>query len=174
MKKGLINLLLLVLMITNVALTAILVFAVVPAMNSTTELVSKVAKAIDLEKELKDQKNETISIDKTSTYTFSEKMPILLKTSDNGDQNFAQIQVTLTLNKEDEGYSKYESKLSENENLMMIEVNRILGGYTAEQLSDAEIKEQATKEIRDALRDMFNETEFIYSVGFSSFVIVPR
>ncbi|MBQ2982357.1 MAG: flagellar basal body-associated FliL family protein [Lachnospiraceae bacterium] len=174
MKKGLINLILLVLMITNVALTAILVFAVVPAMNSTTELVGKVAKAIDLEKELKDQKNETISIDKTATYTFSEKMPILLKTSDNGDQNFAQIQVTLTLNTEDEGYKKYESKLSENENLMMIEVNRVLGGYTAEQLSDAEIKEQATKEIRDALRDLFNETEFIYSVGFSSFVIVPR
>ena len=174
MKKGLINLILLVLMITNVALTAILVFAVVPAMNSTTELVGKVAKAIDLEKELKDQKNETISIDKTATYTFSEKMPILLKTSDNGDQNFAQIQVTLTLNTEDEAYKKYEGKLSENENLMMIEVNRVLGGYTAEQLSDAEIKAQATKEIRDALRDLFNETEFIYSVGFSSFVIVPR
>ena len=174
MKKGLLNLLLLVLMITNVALTAILVFAVVPAMNSTTELVGKVAKAIDLEKELKDQKNETISIDKTATYTFSEKMPILLKTSDNGDQIFAQIQVTLTLNTEDEAYKKYEGKLSENENLMMIEVNRVLGGYTAEQLSDAEIKEQATKEIRDALRDLFNETEFIYSVGFSSFVIVPR
>ena len=174
MKKGLINLILLVLMITNVALTAILVFAVVPAMNSTTELVGKVAKAIDLEKELKDQKNETISIDKTATYTFSEKMPILLKTSDNGDQNFAQIQVTLTLNTEDEAYKKYEGKLRENENLMMIEVNRVLGGYTAEQLSDAEIKDQATKEIRDALRDLFNETEFIYSVGFSSFVIVPR
>ena len=174
MKKGLINLILLVLMITNVALTAILVFAVVPAMNSTTELVGKVAKAIDLEKELKDQKNEAISIDKTATYTFSEKMPILLKTSDNGDQNFAQIQVTLTLNTEDEAYKKYEGKLSENENLMMIEVNRVLGGYTAEQLSDAEIKDQATKEIRDALRDLFNETEFIYSVGFSSFVIVPR
>ena len=123
MKKGLINLILLVLMITNVALTAILVFAVVPAMNSTTELVDKVAKAIDLEKELKDQKNETISIDKTATYTFSEKMPILLKTSDNGDQNFAQIQVTLTLNTEDEAYKKYEGKLSENENLMMISLS---------------------------------------------------
>jgi flagellar basal body-associated protein FliL len=174
MKKGLINLILLVLMITNVALTAILVFAVVPAMNSTTELVGKVAKAIDLEKELKDQKNETISIDKTATYTFSEKMPILLKTSDNGDQNYAQIQVTLTLNTEDEDYDKYEGKLKENENLMMIEVNRVLGGYTAEQLSDLETKEAATREIRDALRDLFNETEFIYSVGFSSFVIVPR
>ena len=97
MKKGLINLILLVLMVTNVALTAILVFAVVPAMNSTTELVGKVAQAIDLEKELKDQKNETISIDKTDTYTFSEKMPILLKTSDNGDQITALLYIHLIL-----------------------------------------------------------------------------
>ena len=51
MKKGLINLILLVLVVTNVVLTAILVFAVVPAMNSTTDLVAKVAQAIDLEKE---------------------------------------------------------------------------------------------------------------------------
>ena len=172
MKKGLINIILLVLMVTNVALTAILVFAVVPAMNSTTDLVSKVAKAIDLEKELQDQKNDTISIDKTDTYTFSDKMAIVLKQSDNGEKNFAQVQVTLTLNKEEDGYSKYKDKLSENENLMMIEVDRILSGYTAEQLSDPAIKEQAALEIRAALRKMFNETKFIYSVGFSSFVIV--
>lgn len=173
MKKGLINLILLVLVITNVALTAVLVFAIVPAMNATSELVGKVAKAIDLEKEHMDQKNETISIDKTTTYTFAEKMTVLLKTSDNGDKNFAQIQVTLTLNKEAEGYDKYNDKLAENENLMRIEVNRILGGYNAEQLTDPEIKEQAANEIKEALRDMFNETEFVYSVGFSSFVIVP-
>lgn len=173
MKKGLLNLILLVLVITNVALTAVLVFAIVPAMNSTTALVSKVAQAIDLEKELQDQKNETISIDKTATFTFAEKMTILLKASDNGDKNFAQIQVTLTLDTEDEAYSKYKDKLSEYENIMRIEVNRVLGGYNAEQLSNPEVKEQAAKEIRDALRDLFNETEFIYSVGFSSFVIVP-
>lgn len=173
MKKGLLNLILLVLVITNVALTAILVFAIVPAMNSTTELVAKVAQAIDLEKELQDQKNETISIDKTATFTFAEKMTILLKASDNGDKNFAQIQVTLTLNTEDEAYPKYKDKLGEYENIMRIEVNRVLGGYNAEQLSNPDVKEQAAKEIRDALRDLFNETEFIYSVGFSSFVIVP-
>ena len=46
--------------------------------------------------------------------------------------------------------------------------------YILEQLSDLDTKERATNEIRDALRDLFNETEFIYSVGFSSFVIVPR
>ena len=114
MKKGLLNLILLVLVITNVALTAILVFAVVPAMNATADLVSKVAEAIDLEKEVKDQASDTISIDKTATFTLTDKMSILLKASENGDQNYAQFSITLTLNKDDEAYSKYKDKLSEN------------------------------------------------------------
>lgn len=171
MKKGLLNLILLILVITNVALTAILVFAVVPAMNATSELVSKVAEAIDLEKELKDQASESISIDKTATFTFAEKMSILLKTSDNGKQNYAQFSITLTLNKDDEAYEKYKDTLADNEQLMRTEINRVVAGYTAEQL--AADKTQVTNEIRDALRNLFNETEFIYSVGFSDFVTVP-
>lgn len=173
MKKGLLNLILLVLVITNVALTAILVFAVVPAMNATADLVSKVAEAIDLEKEVKDQASDTISIDKTATFTFTDKMSILLKASENGDQNYAQFSITLTLNKDDEAYSKYKDKLSENEQLMRTEINRVLATYSADDLKDDTGKAKAATDIRDALRKLFNETEFIYSVGFSDFVIVP-
>lgn len=169
MKKGLLNLILLILVITNVALTAILVFAVVPAMNATSELVGKVAKAIDLEKELQDQASESISIDKTATFTFEEKMIILLRTSENGKQNYASFSVTLTLNKDDEAYEKYKDELSKNESLMRTEINRIVAEHTAEELTTD--KMQVADEIRDALRKLFNETKFIYSVGFSDFII---
>lgn len=172
MKKGLLNLILLVLVITNVALTAILVFAVVPAMNATSELVGKVAEAIDLEKELKDQASDTISIDKAETFTFSEKMSILLKADSDGSQKYAQFEVTLTLNTDDENYSKYKDKLSTYEQLMRTEVNSVVASYTASELSDQGNRERVAEELRDALRKLFNETEFIYSVGFSNFVIV--
>lgn len=172
MKKGLVNLIILVFAVTNVALTAILVFAIVPAMNATSDLVAKVAEAIDLEKELKDQQSDTISIDKTKTFTFAEKMSILLKPSEDGSQNYAQFQVVLILNKEDENFDKYESQLTTYEHYMRTEVNNVLAGYTAEEL--AINKSYAANEVRDALRKLFNETEFIYSVGFSDFVIVPQ
>ena len=172
MKKGLVNLIILVLAVTNVALTAILVFAIVPAMNATSDLVAKVAEAIDLEKELKDQQSDTISIDKTKTFTFAEKMSILLKPSEDGSQNYAQFQVVLILNKEDENFDKYESQLTTYENYMRTKVNNVLANYTAEEL--AINKSYAANEVRDALRKLFNETEFIYSVGFSDFVIVPQ
>lgn len=172
MKKGLLNLILLVLVITNVALTAILVFAVVPAMNATSDLVSKVADAIDLEKELKDQQSDTLSIDQTKIFTFTDKMSILLEPSGDGSQKYAQFTVVLTLNKKDENFEKYESELSTYEALMRERVNTVMAGYTAEELSVS--KSQALLEIRDSLRKLFNETEFIYSVGFSDFVIVAQ
>ena len=43
MKKGLINIIIVILSVTNIILSAIIVFAVVPAMNSTSDLVNKVA-----------------------------------------------------------------------------------------------------------------------------------
>lgn len=174
MKKGLINLILLVLVITNVALTAILVFAVVPAMNATSELVGKVADAIDLEKELKNQQSDTLSIEQTKIYTFTDKMSILLKPSSNGAQNYAQFKVVLTLNKEDEDFKDYEPQLATYEDLMRERVNTVMARYTAEELSGVGGKSQALIEIRDALRKLFDETEFIHSAGFSDFVIVPQ
>ncbi len=174
MKKGLINLILLVLVITNVALTAILVFAVVPAMNATSDLVGKVADAIDLEKELKNQQSDTLSIDQTKIYTFTEKMSIILSPSKDGSKNYAQFKVVLTLNKEDENFKEYEPQLVTYEDLMRERVNTIMAGYTAEELTAAGGKAQALIEIRDALRKLFDETEFIYSAGFSEFVIVPQ
>ena len=112
MKKGLLNLILLVLVITNVALTAILVFAIVPAMNSTTSLVKKVAEAIDLEKELKDQQSDTISIDQTQTYSFADLMTIRLKTDEDGKAAHARFQLTLVLNKEHEDFDQYSPQLA--------------------------------------------------------------
>ncbi|MBQ6814201.1 MAG: flagellar basal body-associated FliL family protein [Lachnospiraceae bacterium] len=171
MKKGLINLILLVLVVTNVVLTAILVFAVVPAMNAATDLIGKVAQGIDLEKELKDANSDTISIDKTETFSFAEKITIQLKT-DNGQESYAQFQLTLRLNTEDEAYSKYKDKLTANEQLMRAEVNRVVAMYTGDQLLSN--TSQAATDVRDALRKLFNETEFIYDVNFSDLVIQER
>lgn len=169
MKKGLLNLILLVLVITNVALTAILVFAIVPAMNSTTALVKKVAEAIDLEKELKDAQSDTISIDQTQTYSFAEYMTIRLKTGENGSASHARFQLTLVLNKEHEDFNKYEPQLTAFEELMRSRVNDVLDNYTADELTNN--KDLIAVAVRDELRDLFDESEFIYSVGFSDLII---
>lgn len=86
MKKGLFNIILLVLIVTNLVLTAIIGFAVVPAMKSSNAMVGKVAEAIDLEKEGQKQHTEDgkISIDNTDVFTFTDKFTVELNPGSDG------------------------------------------------------------------------------------------
>ena len=49
MKKGIVHVIILALVIVNLILTSIMMFAIVPSMKNSNSLVEKVAKAIDLE-----------------------------------------------------------------------------------------------------------------------------
>lgn len=168
MKKGLINIILVVLALTNIVLSAIIVFAVVPAMNSTTDLVSKVADAIDLEKEGQNQLADGLSIDSISTFTFTDNLLVSLKAGDDAKSHYASFKLTLTLNKDDESYSKYISKLKDNEELMKSEVNKIVSKYTKYEVENNQ--EAILEEIVGSLRKLFNDSTFIYSAGFSNLV----
>ena len=168
MKKGLMNTLILVLCVMNIILTSVIVFAVVPAMNSTTELVKKIASAIDLEKEAKKQYTDGISIDSVVTYSFKEKMTVTLKASENGKSNYAQFSVVMTLNKEDENYEKYKDKLSSNEKLMRSAVEDVIKQYTKTELLNN--RDAIEEEVTLALRKMYNETEFIYEVSLGELI----
>ncbi len=168
MKKGHINLIILVLALMNIILTSVIVFAVVPAMNSTTALVEKIASAIDLEKEAKQQYTDGISIDSVVTYSFEEKMTVTLKAGDNGKTNYAQFSVVMTLNKDDEDYETYKKKLSSNEKLMRSTVEDVIKQYTKTELENN--RDIIEEEVAEALRKMYNETDFIYEVSLSDLV----
>ncbi len=168
MKKGLMNTLILVLCVMNIVLTSVIVFAVVPAMNSTTDLVKKIANAIDLEKEAKKQYTDGISIDSVVTYSFAEKMTVTLKAGENGKSNYAQFSVVMTLNKEDENYEKYKDSLSSNEKLMRSTVEDVIKQYTKSELLNN--RDAIEVEVTEALRKMYNETEFIYEVSLGELI----
>ncbi|NLL92993.1 MAG: hypothetical protein GX225_02445 [Clostridiales bacterium] len=168
MKKGLINIVLLVLAVANLILSAIIVFAVVPAMNSHTELVSKVASAIDLEKGGHDQISDGLSIDSIATFTFTDKILVSLKDSGDGKSHYASFKLTLTMNKKDDDYSKYKDTLANNEELMKSEINKVISQYTKYEVENNQ--EAIAEEIVLKLRKLFNDTEFIYSAGFSDLV----
>lgn len=168
MKKGLINIILLVLAITNVILTAIMVFAIVPAMNSTNNLVSKVASAIDLEKEGQKEYTDGISINNLETYDFSDKITVALNGSSDNNVHYAQFGITLSLDKEGEGYSEYHNKLTENEKLMTSAIANVVSKYTISEIQDN--KQVILQEITAELRKLYNNTTFIYETSFVNIV----
>ncbi len=168
MKKGMLNIVIFVLIFTNVILTAILVFAIVPAMSSTNDLVSKVALAIDIQKEKEKIDTGTIPINQTEIYNFSEKLTIPLKKGTNTQSNYAVVNVSLSLNTKDPDYTKYKSKLSTNESLMKSEVNTVIMQYTIDEFNSSQ--DAVLSEILARLRELFDDTTFIYKVSFSSVV----
>lgn len=168
MKKGLINIILLVLAITNIVLTAIMVFAVVPAMNSTSDLVSKVSSAIDLEKEGQKQYTDTISIENLVVYNFTDKVTVALNGSSDNNVHYAQFGVTLSLDKTAEGYDNYKDRLSTDESRMITTIQNVVSKYTISEIQNNQ--KAILEEITLRLREMYNNTRFIYETAFVNIV----
>ena len=170
MKKGLFNAIVLVLLLTNLVLTFIIGFFVVPSMMATKDLVTKVSSAIDLEKEGKSQHTEDgkISIDDTDLFTFANKFTVELNPGSDGKSHIAVFSLTLTLDKKDEDYDKYVEKLTEYEELMRTKVSNIVGKYDMTEVVNQ--KEAILEELKEALREMYNNSTFIYGVGFGDFM----
>ena len=70
MKKSLLNILILALVVTNVILTAVLVFTIVPTMKKTDNLITKIVSTIDLELEHQNtgENKVGVSIDNIEVY----------------------------------------------------------------------------------------------------------
>ncbi len=170
MKKGLFNIMLLVLIVTNLVLTAIIGFAVVPAMKSSNAMVGKVAEAIDLEKEGQKQHTEDgkISIDNTDVFTFTDKFTVELNPGSDGKNHVAVFKLTLTLDTSNEDYEKYKKMLPDYEELMRTKISSIVSKYTETEAINN--KEPILEEIKEILREMYNNSTFIYSVGFGDFM----
>ncbi len=164
MKKGLINIILLVLAITNIVLTAIMVFAVVPAMNSANDLVSKVSSAINLEKENQTQYTDGISIDNLIVYNFESKVTVALSGSSDDNVHYAQFGVTLSLDKTAEGYNDYKDRLATDETRMITTIQNVVSKYTITEIQNNQAA--ILEEITLKLREMYNNTMFIYDTAF--------
>lgn len=78
------------------------------------------------------------------------------------------FKLTLTLDKSNEDYKKYKAKLSDYEELMRTKISGIVSKYNETEVVNN--KDQILEELRDALREMYNNSTFIYSVGFGDFV----
>ncbi len=168
MKKGLINIILLVLAITNIVLTAIMVFAVVPAMNSANDLVSKVSSAINLEKENQTQYTDGISIDNLIVYNFESKVTVALSGSSDDNVHYAQFGVTLSLDKTAEGYNDYKDRLATDETRMITTIQNVVSKYTITEIQNNQAA--IIEEITLKLREMYNNTMFIYDTAFVNIV----
>ena len=165
MKKNLLNIILLVLVLTNTVLNGILVFVILKPMQDTGKLVDKICKVLDLE--LEADKNEVdvsdIPIEDLDYFTLDEKLTVPLKISSDGVQHYAQIYPSLALYKEHSDYPKYSENLINQKAVITQHIQDVIQKYTySEMLSNPEI---IRREAAEDLQELY-DSEFIVEVIF--------
>lgn len=150
MKKNILTIIIMAACLLNLILTIVIVFAVVPTMNKTSQLVDKVATAIDLETD--EEASGEYSIDNLEPYsiTFENKQTINLK-PDAGDNasHFAVLEgVTISFNKEAEDYKKVSESVKTKDVYITEIVKETIADQSMKTLDQNAVKEQALAKIQ--------------------------
>ena len=165
MKKNLLNIILIVLVLTNTVLTGILVFVILKPMQDTGRLVDKICKVLDLE--LEADKNDIdisdIPIEELEYFNLDEKLTVPLKISSDGVQHYAQIYPSIALYIKHDDYAKYNENLVNQKAVITQHIQDVIQQYTySEMLSNPEIiRREATKDLQELY-----DSEFIVEVIF--------
>lgn len=169
MKKSLLNIITLILVITNTILTAVMVFVVVPSMQDSNRIIKKVAQAINLELDSdKEVDMSNIPLEECETYDLDTKLTVSLKKGSDGKEHYAVVYPTLLLYKGAPDYSKNKETLTEKKAIATQHIQEVIQKYTATELHsnpDA-VREEALKD----LRSVFGE-DFIVEVVFGTTTI---
>ncbi len=164
MKKNLMSVLILALLIVNIALTSIMMFGMSGAMKSTTALVSKVAAVLDLELNLGTEEVQ-IPIKDIEAHDIADSMTISLLKSADGESHYAQIAVSLQLNKKHKDFKKYVEAVGQNESSIKDTIINVISSHTLDEFQKD--TDGIKNEILTKLRSLFDNSDFIYKVVFS-------
>lgn len=169
MKKNIFSILILALVIVNLVLTAIMMFSVVPAAKKTNTLVTQICSVLNLELEASrvEDGDDSISIDQIATYDIADKFTVNLKKDTDGQDHFAVFSVTLSMDKENEGYKTYGETISEKESLIKSEINDAVSEFT---LEEAQSNREALQDALKIRMDKMFDSDFIIKVAFRDIV----
>lgn len=170
MKKNILTIVILALTIVNVILTSLIVFVVVPTTNKTNKLISNVASIIDLELEspYATSSPNNIKVTDIENYTFEDKLTLNLKGDANDSkEHYVVFQLSLSMNKQNEDYEKYKSKIEENESQITEIVADVFSSYTITEAKNQ--KSQIKEEVLGKIQEYFG-SDFIINVAFGSII----
>ncbi|MCM1193306.1 MAG: hypothetical protein NC123_01080 [Butyrivibrio sp.] len=176
MKKNLLSILILVLLLVNIAMTAVMMISVMGTNKKTGELVTSIATVLNLELynpggvPLAD-----VPLSETETYTMEEIMiPLKFSVTVNEDgstqtstkQNYFIFTPTLYLNTKHEDYKSFggAEKMAELESQIQVVITDVVRVYTLEECQND--LESIQDEILTEIQKMF-DSNLIFKIGIS-------
>ncbi|MBP3620323.1 MAG: flagellar basal body-associated FliL family protein [Lachnospiraceae bacterium] len=171
MKKNLITVIILAICIINLIFNILIVFVFMPQATKTNNLITDIAKALDLEIASLNSGAYPgqFDVSNLSPFQLEQGNPINLASDGSGDTHVVQYGLTINLDKTAADYNKTLDNLTASTALIYDTTRDIIGKYTYEQVIDVEVQRQIKEEILASLKQTFN-TECIYSVSFYNWV----
>jgi flagellar FliL protein len=175
MKRNLISVIILAFSIINFILLAVIVFTVVPTNKKTANLITDIASIINLtlENGNGEAATGTVAISDISPYELANENTVTLKTGEDGHVHYAVIKVMISMNTTSEDYKTYdpsaETGIGSKSSIIESTVQDIVGSHSYEEC--AANKEAVRQECVEAVKKLFNNSDVIYDVSFSKWVL---
>lgn len=149
MKKNILTIVIMASTVTNLVLTAVMMFSIVPAMNKTNKLVDKVAAVIDLETEEEEEGTQWENLE-TYDIPFDSKQTINLKPDGDKEAHYVVIDgITVSFNKEAEDYDKISESIKTSNVYIVDYVKEAISEQSISTLSEQAIKDNALAKIQE-------------------------
>lgn len=176
MKKNMLTVIILALLIVNIAMTAIMMFTVIPANKKTMTLVSDISGAIKLDSAgtaagdgSEGGSASAVSLADSETYSVADQQTFQLKKGTDGKDHYVVAKIAILMNKKDEGYATYGADIATKEPLILNALSETVGGYTyddVEALGQSGLQDAALEKIQA----LFG-SKFIYQVALSGYIV---
>lgn len=172
MKKSMINVITLALVLINLVLTVVLTFSLVSTNNKTNNLISKVAKIIDLDVAGTASGSGTgnVNIDDIEYIDVmsGDSNSITVSYTDGGKTHYVVLKVTIGLNKKSKDYETKSVSINNGMKLIVSQITNEALKYKY----DSVVANKTTIEnnLLSTLRDQF-QTEMIHSVTLSEILV---
>jgi flagellar FliL protein len=168
MKKNLMTLIILALLVVNIVMTAIMMFATVPQTQRANEMITKVCEAIDLELNSGAATGlSNLPIDRIETYDVAAGESITVNLKGGG---YAVVSVSISVDNESETYTEKEGTayLSTKESIIKDAIIKIIGNYTKEELGES--KSGMEEELLKTLKKTFG-ADYVVGISFTKFTM---
>ena len=175
MKKNMMSIIILALLVVNIAMTAIMMFTIIPANRKTIALVDQISGAIKLDTagttpQGNGSGGHDVSLADTATASIDESQTFQLKKGDDGEDHFLVCSVAILMDTTNEDYETYGADLIPGrQSLILNALSETIGQYTYE-----DVRALGQKGVQDAclerLQEVFGST-FIYQVALSGYIV---
>ena len=164
MKKNLLSVLLLVLMIVNIALSAVMMISVTGTNKKTAALMDSIGMAMNLELYTPGE-SPAVSLADTNTHVM-DAMTIPLAFGENGKQIYILFDISLLMDKTHDDYSKYADNISDYDSMIKDTVSQIVSVYNEEQCRTS-FTSDIRNEMLTAIQNLF-QSNVVYGITLSN------